>query len=166
VLLAGEIELGRGTQTMPAERTEVGVPISTPAPAKDVTRVHVELAGGEVPVPTQCESMTFDRVIFGTLGDDTIAGTAQRDLIYGLSGNDTIDGGPQADCIVGGAGNNVLRGGAGDDVIIGGPGDDTIYSGPGRNVVDAGGGTNTCTVSPQTNHTGCTSVTVRQGNQW
>ncbi len=170
VVLLGEgaASVGSGAALVPQEGFEgtVVVPMTVLALARDVTRVAVEIEGGELPIPAECQGMGFDKVIFGTLGDDVITGTALRDLIFGLTGDDVVDGGPQADCIVGGSGNNTLRGGAGDDVILGGSGDDTIYSGPGRNHVDGGGGDNTCYVRNQTRYVNCRTVIVRQANQW
>jgi Ca2+-binding RTX toxin-like protein len=184
VILRGDDGEPLGQATTPAEENELlesasvtvsmGDPSEAPL-AQSVTSVEVILDGGEVPVPPECMHMTFDKVIFGTLGDDVIGGTAQRDLIYGLSGNDQIDGGPQADCLVAGSGDNVLRGGPGSDVLIGGPGNDTIYgdqgndtiySGPGTNLVDGGQGTNTCYVSPQSTVARCQTVIEREDHQW
>ena len=60
----------------------------------------------------------------GFIGNDnnnTITGTAVRELLMGKGGNDTLNGG---------GGNDVLHGGAGNDHIIGGAGSDTVlYAG-------------------------------------
>jgi hypothetical protein len=56
-----------------------------------------------------------DRFLLALDGDDTLAGSARRDLIDGGAGDDVIDGG---------GGDDVLAGGPGDDLLTGGPGVD------------------------------------------
>ncbi|HET6519958.1 MAG TPA: hypothetical protein VFG47_09060, partial [Geminicoccaceae bacterium] len=83
--------------------------------------------------------------ITGTLGDDTLEGTAQNDRVLGLAGRDLIAGlggddllfgnadpdhllgGDGADVVVGGGDRDWLEGGAGDDRLGGGPGADWLY---------------------------------------
>lgn len=60
--------------------------------------------------------------IVGTSGNDTIFGTALRDVIQGLGGNDTITGYYDNDRICGGGGNDTISGGFGADKLYGGPG--------------------------------------------
>ena len=69
-----------------------------------------ELTGG---VPTH---------IYGTTGDDVLAGTSLDDVIEDAWGDDVIDGGDGDDRITDGGGNNVLRGGTGNDFIRLAPG--------------------------------------------
>ena len=80
-------------------------------------------------------------VLCGFGGDDTMFGTALRDVIDGGSGNDNIfagssddhvDGGPGRDLIRGGSGNDRIAGGTGVDLLIGGSGADELRGGPGR----------------------------------
>ena len=115
-----------------------------------------------VRVPAECAGMTFDNVITGTAGPDTIGGGNGADLIFGLGGNDKIDGGNGPDCIVGGEGDDELKGGNGDDVILGGDGndklqasdgndrlfggagDDEIKGGDGDDIIDGGPGVDEC----------------------
>lgn len=65
-------------------------------------------------------------IIYGTLGDDDLAGTATNDVLYGYAGDDYLDGGAGNDLLYGGPGNDILDGGFGIDTMIGGAGDD-IY---------------------------------------
>ena len=105
--------------------------------------------------------------IVGTPGDDTLVGTAERDVIVGLGGDDVIRGGASADVICAGRGRDILFGGAsthhrrstahgisrpaadfidivdggrGDDVIRGGRGDDWLFAGRGDDLVLGGHG--------------------------
>jgi Ca2+-binding RTX toxin-like protein len=97
------------------------------------------LTGGEdlictvqnrLPVPAECDAMTFDNVILGTPGADV------RDILIGTTGNDII---------VGYGGNDVIVGGPGDDCLSGNDGDDVLSGGPGNDVIDGGSGRNVCT---------------------
>lgn len=56
-------------------------------------------------------------IVIGGYGDDSITGSAKRDVLRGAAGDDTL---------VGNAGDDLLVGGDGADVIIGGLGDDTL----------------------------------------
>jgi len=87
--------------------------------------------------------------IFGTEGDDMLAGTSGDDVICGLGGDDTIDGKTGNDTLLGGAGDDTIygrlghdtiRGGLGDDFILGHRGEDTIFGGPGDDEIYGGGG--------------------------
>ncbi|MCL1629536.1 VCBS domain-containing protein [Roseibaca sp. V10] len=63
----------------------------------------------------------------GSVGDDSLAGTAARDVLVGGTGNDTLEGA---------GGFDVLRGGAGDDVLsIADLGFDRIDGGTGRDTL-------------------------------
>ena len=89
------------------------------------------------------------RVIFGSRGDDTLAGTDKRDHIFGRAGNDTIAGkegsdflhGQRgADALSGDEGGDYLFGGLGSDSEDGGAGADWIWSGPGMDALEGGSG--------------------------
>lgn len=139
---ADNVELGRGSVGMSASG-EAKVEIGPIAPAKEVTRIRVELAGGKVPVPQPCEDagMEFDRITVGEVGDDHMTGTSRRDLVFALPGNDHVDGLANPDCLDGGPGNDRLRGNEGDDVVLGGDGNDDLDGEPGRDTVEGGAGT-------------------------
>lgn len=91
-------------------------------------------------IPAVCDGIKFDKVIYGTAGNDKLKGTSGNDLIIGFEGNDTIDGGIGDDCIIGGAGNDKLSGGIGDDIIDGGDGNDDIQGGVGDDYLIGGNG--------------------------
>ena len=78
-----------------------------------------------LPVPEECDSMTFDNVILGTPGadvDEILVGTPRRDLIVGYGGNDVLVGAAGDDCLAGVSGDNIINGGGGTNVIDGGTG--------------------------------------------
>jgi hypothetical protein len=117
----------------------------TPAPsAKRVDQVAVEIAGGTVPVPSQCQTMGFDQFTSLTPGNDVHAGSKDRDLTYGGDGADELHGDNQADCLVGQGGNDQLLGENHDDVLLGGDGNDVLTGGSGDDVLDGGPGTDRC----------------------
>lgn len=69
-------------------------------------------------------------VKLGSLGEDSIVGTALADQLAGQSGRDTLFAGAGNDIMSGGAGRDSLYGGAGDDVLYGfGPSDAIAGSG-------------------------------------
>jgi hypothetical protein len=103
--------------------------------------MSVTLTGGEdlictvrnrLPVPSECDSMTFDSVILGTPDSDAadrLKGTIGRDMIVGYGGGDTIVGLAGDDCLAGNGGDDIISAGEGNDVIDGGPGDDICTAG-------------------------------------
>jgi uncharacterized delta-60 repeat protein len=76
--------------------------------------------------------------IDGTLGNDTLTGTASDDAIGGNSGNDSLDGAAGDDLIYADAGNDTIIGGTGNDTLVGGLGADTFRPGAGNDSVDGG----------------------------
>ncbi|MDP9173361.1 MAG: hypothetical protein M3O30_05790 [Planctomycetota bacterium] len=108
-------------------------------------------------------SVTFNTVLLGETGNDTISGGSGQDVINGEGGADSISGnngndilmggstGTGADTIVGNAGNDtIVAGTAGGDSLQGAGGDDLFYTNQGANhgtaamdSVYGGAGTNT-----------------------
>lgn len=131
------------TATVGSGQSTIAVPFASAPAAKDVTSVHVELAGGTTPVPSACATMKFDHVWFGTVGDDVQNLGNQSSLGYGLTGNDTLSGGNGPDCVDGGPGNDTITGGNQNDVLIGGTGDDVLDGGNGTDRCIGGGGDDT-----------------------
>ena len=127
----------------------------------DVTRVNLDLGGGDGQVDTVVINATAGDdvvVVAGDSGGITVLGLAaevrianfeatDRLVINGLAGDDvvnatglsgilfTADGGDGDDVLIGSPGNDTLLGGAGDDVLIGGAGQDVLDGGPGGNVI-------------------------------
>jgi RTX calcium-binding nonapeptide repeat (4 copies) len=66
------------------------------------------------------------KALQGDRADDTIRGTARRDLLRGGGGADTIIGRPARDCLFGGDGRDLIKGGEGRDRIGGGAGSDAL----------------------------------------
>lgn len=148
--------LATGTEEVPLESGgTANVPLDSLASARDVVRIDVELQGGSLPIPEECEGMTFDHVIVGEPGPDTLRAPsgASRTIILGLSGDDTITGGNGADCLDGGPGNDTVEGRNQHDVLIGGAGGDTLFAGNGNDRlygdaddvrIDGGSGNDRC----------------------
>ncbi|MFO1210686.1 MAG: calcium-binding protein [Amaricoccus sp.] len=87
--------------------------------------------------------------LYGTSGNDTIAGTTSPDMIYGYPnggfpdeefGDDDLRGGAGNDWLYGGGGNDRLRGDDGGDHLLGGDGADTLEGGAGNDTYDGGAG--------------------------
>ena len=90
----------------------------------------------------------FLRRQFGTLGPDTITGTAGADdfsgddgddLLTGLAGNDSLQGDNGNDQLAGGLGNDLQSGGNGNDVLQDGIGNDTLLGNAGNDVIIVSG---------------------------
>lgn len=88
-------------------------------------------------------------VLFGTIGNDIIYGTAENNTIFGgngddelngLEGNDIINGGDDDDLILGRDGNDALRGDDGDDTLYGDGGDDLLTAHAGNDTAYGGDG--------------------------
>ena len=71
--------------------------------------------------------MSWDEILKGSNGADTMIGGSGEDFLQGKAGGDTLDGGDGNDELHGDAGDDHLRGGRGDDDINGGIGTDTAY---------------------------------------
>ena len=81
--------------------------------------------------------------IFGTVGDDNLKGTDEKDLIVGFAGDDTLAGGEGDDALFGNSGDDTLRGGEGDDDLFAGRGDDLLEGGTGNDLFNGGAGADT-----------------------
>jgi Ca2+-binding RTX toxin-like protein len=84
-------------------------------------------------------------LLYGTIGDDQIAGGNGDDLIRGFGGDDLLSGGDGADTLYGGRGDDTLRSVAGDDFLNGGAGADHAIiereaGAVGRIIAKGGGG--------------------------
>jgi hypothetical protein len=151
------VQLRHGTTALAtsiatASTTTVTLDFSAAPSARAVDGVAVQVTGGTVPVPAECQTLGFDRFIGLTAGNDSHPGSKDRDLTYGGAGNDMLRGDNQSDCLVGQGGNDqlfgdnhddVLVGGDGDDVLTGGGGDDRLYGGAGFDRCIGGNGKNT-----------------------
>ncbi|MFN6978737.1 MAG: calcium-binding protein, partial [Gemmobacter sp.] len=96
----------------------------------------------------------FDDILFGGEGRDTLRGFSGDDTILGGGGDDIIEGGEGNDSLDGGDGNDVLAGGTGRDTVLGGAGLDRITVGQGLavpgSVIDGGADTDTLVVATST----------------
>lgn len=72
--------------------------------------------------------------VFGTAGNDTMAGTSGADRLHGGNGRDILRGLMGDDYLSGGGGRDRILGGGGDDVIAGNRGDDRLIGGAGADV--------------------------------
>jgi Ca2+-binding RTX toxin-like protein len=86
--------------------------------------------------------------IAGTSGNDTLVGTANRDVIATLAGNDKVSGLAGKDLICGGTGKDKLKGGPGNDFLSGQKGKDTLKGGPGKDKLSGKKGKDLCVGGP------------------
>lgn len=111
-----------------------------------------------VAAPAQAAPTCFGKraTIVGTRGDDTLRGTAGRDVIHaregidrvrGAGGNDLIclgDGGSEPaelpEVAWGGAGDDRIAGDEGHDALVGNTGNDRLFGGPGYDTMAGGRG--------------------------
>jgi Ca2+-binding RTX toxin-like protein len=101
-----------------------------------ITAVDVEAE------PPDCHGQLA--TIYGTPGDDTIAGGPFADVIAGLGGKDTISGLASGDVVCGGPGKDTLKGGSGKDRLYGDAGKDLLKGGKGKDRLIGGGGRDRC----------------------
>ena len=80
-------------------------------------------------------------------GDDTITGSAGKDIIAAGSGNDVVNGGAGDDLLYGNDGNDTLDGQAGNDKLYGGAGNDKLLYSGGYDLLDGGAGLDTADFS-------------------
>lgn len=91
--------------------------------------------------------------VFGTPGDDSVAGGGDTtQIVYGGAGNDTLNGTGVDDTIYGGSGNDTIKGNGGDDTIYGGSGNDTINGNNGNDIIIGGFGADKLTGSNGDDH--------------
>lgn len=83
-----------------------------------------------------------DRLI-GNAGDDRLYGGSGIDTLGGGDGNDRLDGGTGKDILWGGAGNDALYGGAGEDSLYADSGNDRLFGGDGQDFILYGAGVDT-----------------------
>ena len=107
-----------------------GDPVSGNDSDEETTQV-LNSGGG----PAACQNK-----IFGTGGNDTLAGTSGPDAIYGRGGDDTLRGLDGNDCVYGGSGRDLVKGNDGVDQLVGNEAADIIIGGNGRDAVRAGSG--------------------------
>ena len=82
----------------------------------------------------------------GTAGDDTLNGFwLGNDTLSGLAGNDSLLSGFGMDSLDGGIGNDSIDGGLANDTLLGGDGDDSMLGRLGADSMDGGIGNDTLT---------------------
>ncbi|GJE19367.1 calcium-binding protein [Methylobacterium marchantiae] len=86
---------------------------------------------------------TFEGVVLGTSGDDTLTFSppfrAGQDFYYNAGqGDDTVTAGTGNDFIVGGVGNDTVSAGAGNDTVLGQDGRDTLFGEAGDDRMNGG----------------------------
>ncbi len=79
------------------------------------------------------------QVTDGTLGPDSLAGSASADALFGHAGEDLLLGALGDDSLEGGTGNDSLDGGAGSDTLQGSEGRDTLLGNDGSDLLRGGG---------------------------
>ena len=76
-----------------------------------VKRTHLLVAAAALAVLAFAPAASA-KVIVGTSGDDTLAGTDRRDFIHGRGGNDALAGNGGSDFLFGQRGNDTATGDA------------------------------------------------------
>ncbi|MGF6228189.1 Ca2+-binding RTX toxin-like protein [Inquilinus ginsengisoli] len=76
--------------------------------------------------------------LYGSSGNDFLAGNAVRNIIGGENGGDNIDGNGGDDALSGEAGDDGIDGGDGNDRVVGGAGADTLSGDAGKDSIDGG----------------------------
>ena len=102
------IDGGPGSDTVTYAGTAAGVKVSLGAAAAGAGEDTIEAV----------------EVVFGSNGDDTLAGDDAANLLAGMRGDDEITGGGGADTLWGGRGKDTLHGGPGLNRLTGGAGRD------------------------------------------
>jgi Ca2+-binding RTX toxin-like protein len=103
----------------------IGVPNEARCLVADgVTRARAGLGNRDdrIAASTTIPPSTFGLSVEGDLGEDTLLGTAQRDVLDGVGGNDVIRGRAGNDGLEGGNGADDVKGEGGDDVLNGNDG--------------------------------------------
>ncbi|MGE0259096.1 MAG: calcium-binding protein [Alphaproteobacteria bacterium] len=88
-------------------------------------------------------NVTYDEIIYGMGGADTVYAGGGNDWVWGASGDASplhFYGGAGDDVLIGFEGDDVLQGDAGNDVLIGGNGNDGLYGGDGDDQLWGGAG--------------------------
>jgi Ca2+-binding RTX toxin-like protein len=104
----------------------IGVPNEARCLVEDgVTRARAGLGNRDdrIEANATIPPRTFGLSVEGDLGDDTLLGTAQRDVLDGNGGNDVIRGRNGNDHVEGGNGQDDVKGENGNDVVEGNDGD-------------------------------------------
>lgn len=78
--------------------------------------------------------------VYGTSGDDALAGSPGDDRMWGYEGNDTLTGNDGDDWLRGNKGDDFLFGDNGNDLLLGGQGNDVLNGGSGDDILDGNGG--------------------------
>ncbi|WP_207480489.1 GDSL-type esterase/lipase family protein [Arenibaculum pallidiluteum] len=105
--------------------------------ATGVERVKVtKVSGPQTPPPDEPE----DNTIYGTEGNDNMAGDNNANVMNGRDGDDSITSYRGADILYGGAGNDRLMGGADNDKLFGGEGNDRLAGDTGADEMTGGAG--------------------------
>jgi hypothetical protein len=77
--------------------------------------------------------------VFGTSGNDSLAGTAD-DVVLAGDGNDSVATGSGKDTVCSGGGNDKVNAGGGKDLVLGEAGNDRMNGGPGTDTCKGGPG--------------------------
>jgi Ca2+-binding RTX toxin-like protein len=89
------------------------------------------------------DTLTGIENLYGSSHDDTMSGTAGRNILGGEGGRDALDGRGGDDALSGEAGDDILSGRDGNDRLVGGDGADSLSGEAGNDSVDGGAGNDT-----------------------
>lgn len=122
------------TASVPLEAGTYFLQVAPPRTSVFTYATHYELTLNPVP------DFSGNDTLLGTARRDVLNGFAGNDRLIGLAGNDSLMGGNGNDLLLGGTGNDITNGGVGNDRIAGGIGRDRVITGAGRDVIVIGRG--------------------------
>lgn len=102
------------------------------------SRFDLAAGTGRVGYGGQFTSRGFENITTGA-AQDTVYGTAGRNIISTGDGHDTVYAADGADVIDAGAGNDMVNAGSGDDLVRGGAGNDRFVGGAGMDTLSFAG---------------------------
>ncbi|TCR70565.1 glycerophosphodiester phosphodiesterase family protein [Bosea sp. BK604] len=99
---------------------------------------------------TALEQINGVKTVYGSGVDETVSGSAGKDLFYAMQGDDIVRAKGGDDTVYGDAGDDLLFGGDGNDHLVGGGGSDFLQGDAGSDVLDGGAGNDVIVASGDT----------------
>lgn len=100
--------------------------------------VNIDLAAGTASGAFGNDSLSLIENVFGSAGNDTLSGDANRNTLAGEAGDDILNGMDGNDVLITGTGTDTANGGDGNDRIVVGDGIATVDGGVGSDRLELG----------------------------